>query len=79
MLLLRVRSSAAGRLSLRVGVRRDGASPLLRRGVTLRANRWVNVRLRLPSARALRTARLLRIAGTTSAGARRVLVVPVRK
>ncbi len=75
-----MRSSAAGRLSLRVGTRRDGASPLLRRSVVLRAGEWVNVRLRLPKrAKAVRTARLLRIAGTTSAGARRVLVLTVRK
>ena len=37
--LLLVRSSAAGRLALRVGTRRDGARPLLRRTVVLRARR----------------------------------------
>jgi hypothetical protein len=77
--LLLVRSSAAGRVALRVGTRRDGARPLLRRTVVLHAGRWVTVRLRLPRrARALRSARVLRIAGTTSTGASRVLTVPVR-
>ncbi len=77
--VLRVRSSAAGRLALRAGTRRDGAHPLVRRTVVLRAGRWVTVHLRLPRrARALRTARVLRIAGTTSTGASRVLTVRVR-
>jgi len=77
--LLLVRSSAAGRLALRAGTRRDGLRPLVRRTVVLSAGEWVTVRLRLPShARALRTARVLRIAGTTSTGASRVLTVPVR-
>jgi len=77
--LLLARSSAAGRLSLRVGTRRDGARPLLRRSVAVPAGTWITVRLRLPgNARALRTARVLRIAGTTSTGASRVLTVPVR-
>lgn len=77
--LLLARSSAAGRLALRVGTRRDGLRPLLRRTVTLRAGSWSTLRLRLPRrARALRSARVLRIAGTTSTGASRVLTVPVR-
>ena len=77
--LLLVRSSSGGRLALRVGTRRDGAHPLVRRTVVLRAGRWVTVRLRLPRrAPALRSARVLRIAGTTSTGASRVLTVPVR-
>ncbi len=79
-LLLRVRSSADGRVALRVGTRRDGVRPLVRRTVVLRAREWASVRLRLPrNARAVRTARLLRIAGTTNTGARRVLVIPVRR
>jgi hypothetical protein len=77
--LLLVRSSAAGRVALRAGTRRDGLRPLVRRTVVLRAGEWATVRLRLPRrARALRSARVLRIAGTTSTGASRVLTVPVR-